>query len=272
MTASLAARLARLEERSAPPPATAVPLDPVELAQRAGIQPDPWQADVLQTTATQVILLAARQSGKSTISGLLAVDEAIHRPPALVLLLAPALRQSQELFRKVLDALRALDALAPPIVAESALRLELANGSRIISLPGANDATIRGYSNVALLIVDEAARCADPLYMALRPMLAISGGRLILLSTPFGKRGFFHHEYTEGGPEWHRVKITADQCPRIDPAWLAAERERIGDWWYQQEYGCEFVETDDQVFGYDLVTSAVSSEVAPLFPVGRVAA
>jgi hypothetical protein len=246
-------------------------LDPVRLARAAGIDPDDWQADALRTSAAQLLLLAARQSGKSTVSALLAIYEAIYRPPALVLLLAPALRQSQELFLKVLAALHALGASAPAVAAESALRLELANGSRIISLPGANDATVRGYSNVALLIVDEAARVSDPLYMALRPMLAISGGRLVLLSSPFGKRGFFHHEYTEGGPEWHRVKITADQCPRIDPAWLAAERERIGDWWYQQEYGCEFVETDDQVFGYEMVTRAISSDVAPLFPDGLAA-
>lgn len=250
----------------------AMALDPAHLARRVGIDPDPWQSDVLRTSAAQVLLLAARQSGKSTISSLLALDEAVHRPPALVLLLAPALRQSQELFRKVLTGLQGLGDLAPPIVAESALRLELANGSRIISLPGANDATIRGYSNVALLVVDEAARVSDQLYQAVRPMLAVSGGRLVLLSTPFGKRGFFHHEYTEGGPEWHRALVTAYDVPRIDRAWLEAERARIGDWWFRQEYMCEFVETDDQVFGYDLVTSAVSSDVAPLFPAGRVAA
>ncbi len=247
-------------------------LDPVRLAGRAGVEPDPWQADLLRSRARQMLLLCARQSGKSTVSGLLAVDEAVYRPPALVLLLAPALRQSQELFRKVQEALQALGELAPPIVAESALRMEMVNGSRIISLPGGKDATIRGYSNVALLIVDEAARVPDTLYQSVRPMLAVSGGRLVLLSTPFGKRGFFFHEYTEGGPDWHRVKITAEQCPRISPEWLREERDRIGDWWYRQEYMCDFVETDDQVFGYEMVTRAVSGDVTPLFPLGKAAA
>jgi hypothetical protein len=157
------------------------------------------------------------------------------------------------------------------VVAESALRLELANGSRIVALPGSKEATIRGYSSVALLVVDEAARVSDTLYQSVRPMLAVSGGRLVLLSTPFGKRGFFHHEYTEGGPGWERVKITAPELARIDPRWLADERNRIGDWWYRQEYMCEFVETDDQVFGYDDVMRAISSEVPPLFPVGAAA-
>jgi hypothetical protein len=73
-------------------------------------------------------------------------------------------------------------------------------------------------------------------------------------------------EYTEGGPEWHRAKVTADQCPRISPKWLEAERAKIGDWWYMQEYLCEFVETDDQVFSHDLVSRAISSDIAPLFP------
>ena len=70
-----------------------------------------------------------------------------------------------------------------PVVAESALRLELANGSRVVSLPG-DEKNIRGYSGVTLLVIDEAARVADELYYAVRPMLAVSQGRLVALSTP----------------------------------------------------------------------------------------
>jgi hypothetical protein len=198
----------------------------------------------------------------------LAVDEAIHRPPALVLLLAPALRQSSELFRQVKATLTALGDVVPPLKQESALTLEMVNGSRIVCLPG-TEHTVRGYAKVALLVVDEAARVSDGLYQSVRPMLAVSQGRVVLLSTPFGKRGFFHHEFTEGGPDWHRVRITAHEVPRIDPAWLAGEREKIGDWWYRQEYLTEFVETDDQVFSYDSVQKAMSDEVEPLF--GRAA-
>ena len=73
---------------------------------------------------------------------------------------------------------------------ESRLSIELETGSRIVSLPG-REATIRGFSGVHLLVVDEAARVADELYQAVRPMLAVSGGRIVLLGTPFGKRGFF---------------------------------------------------------------------------------
>jgi hypothetical protein len=242
----------------------ALALDPVALARQLGLTPDAWQAELLRTDARQRILLCCRQAGKSTVSALLALHTALYRPPALVLLLSPSLRQSQELYRKVRSDYRALGDAAPGVLEETALRMELANGSRIVSLPG-KESTVRGFSGTSLLIVDEASRVSDALYHAVRPMLAVSGGQLVLLSTPFGKRGFFWHEWAEGGADWHRVMITANECPRIDPAWLARERAAIGDWWFRQEYLCEFVDTADQVFGMEVVLRALSSEVQPLF-------
>jgi hypothetical protein len=242
-------------------------LDPVIFARSLGLDPDPWQADVLRSDAKRLLLLCSRQAGKSTVTALLALHTALYQPGALVLLLSPSLRQSSELFRKVADFYRRAGAPVPS-EAESALRLELANGARVVSLPG-KEATVRGYSGVALLVIDEAARVVDDLYYSVRPMLAVSGGRLIALTTPFGKRGFFHHEWTQGGDGWGRVKVTAEQCPRIAPAFLAEERAALGDWWYRQEYLCEFVETRDQVFTYEEVMAALSRDVKPLFGGGR---
>src|SRR6266508_5619671 len=83
-------------------------LDPVRMAQAAGIVPDDWQARVLRSASPRLLLNCSRQSGKSTISALMALHAALYMPGSLVLLLAPSLRQSQELFRKVKDAARAL--------------------------------------------------------------------------------------------------------------------------------------------------------------------
>ena len=116
-----------------------------------------------------------------------------------------------------------------------------------------------------LLVVDEASRVPDDLYQAVRPMLAVRGGRLVLLSTPFGTRGFFHHEWTEGGADWQRVQVTAADCPRIAPAVAGGRARAIGEWWYRQEYVCEFVETVDQVFGYELIQAALHDDVAPVW-------
>ena len=244
----------------------AMGLDPALFARSVGLEPDPWQADVLRSPAKRMLLLCCRQSGKSTTTALLALHTASYYPGSLVLLLSPSLRQSSELFRKVAGFYGAL-AEPVPADAETALRLELSNGSRVVSLPG-TESTVRGYSGVDLLVVDEAARVEDSLYYAVRPMLAVSRGRMIALSTPWGKRGWYHKAWTEGGEAWQRVKVTAEECPRISAEFLAEERAAIGDWWYKQEYECEFVETDESLFTYEQVTGAVSSDVAPLFAIG----
>lgn len=238
--------------------------DALLLAKRVGITPDAWQADLLRTRAQQMILLCSRQAGKSTVTSLLALHEALYQPGALVLLLSPSLRQSQELFRKVKDSYNALEVKTVAAREESSLRMEFGNGARIVALPGKEE-TIRGFSGVRLLVVDEASRVPDALYMAVRPMLAVSGGRIVLLSTPFGKRGFFHQEWTEGGVAWRRVKVTAYDCPRIAREWLVQERKSIGDWWFRQEYLCEFVESVDSVFAYDDIMRALDADVKPLF-------
>jgi hypothetical protein len=118
---------------------------------------------------------------------------------------------------------------------------------------------------VRLLVVDEASRVEDALYYSIRPMLAVSGGRLVCLTTPFGKRGFFFDEWENGGASWERVKITAYDCPRISEEFLEEERRALGDWWFSQEYLCEYRDTTDQVFSYDVVMSAINPNVKPLF-------
>jgi hypothetical protein len=229
----------------------------------AGMTPDPWQAELLRSDWKRALLLCSRQAGKSTVTAAIATHTAIYQPGSLTLLLSAAQRQSGELFHTVMCFYHSLPH-APAVAHESALRVELTNGSRIIALPG-KEATIRGYAGVDLLVIDEASRVDDALYYSVRPMLAVSGGRLIALSTPFGKRGFFHQEWTEGGSDWHRTKITAYDVPRISSEFLEEERRALGDWWWRQEYMCEFMETTDQLFSYDLIMEAMDSSIAPLF-------
>ena len=167
-------------------------LDRVSFARGLGLDPDPWQEDLLRSTSDRVLLNCCRQSGKSTMTGLIALHRALYHPGSLILCLAPALRQSQELFGKMLGFYRDLERPVLP-QAERKLSLELDNGSRIVTLPS-TEKTIRGFCGAALLIVDEASRVADELYFAVRPMLAVSGGSLMMLSTPYGKCGIFFEE------------------------------------------------------------------------------
>jgi Terminase large subunit, T4likevirus-type, N-terminal len=240
-------------------------LDRVSFAKRLGLEPDPWQKDLLGSKSDRVLLNCCRQSGKSTMTAIIALHRALYHPGSLILCLAPALRQSQELFGKVLGFYRDLGRPVLP-QAERKLSLELENGSRIVTLPG-SEKTVRGFSGAALLIVDEASRVADELYFAVRPMLAVSGGSLIMLSTPYGKRGIFFEEWSLGHG-WERYEVPATECPRIPASFLEEERRALPARVYRQEYECSFEETEDQVFSYEDVQAAMSEDVTPLF--GRV--
>jgi hypothetical protein len=238
-------------------------LDPAWFMQHVGLMPDPWQAQLLRSKTKRLLLNCSRQSGKSTTTAILALYEAIHFPESLILLFSPSLRQSSELFKKVTERLSSLD-VRPKLTEDNRLSLRFDNGSRVVSLPS-TEGTIRGFSGATLIIVDEASRVPDDLYRAMRPMLAVSGGRLVLMSTPFGRRGFFFEEWQAGAGEWERIAITADQCPRITKAFLAEELATLGEWWYKQEYFCIFVETVDQLYTYESIQSAFDHDVVPLF-------
>src|SRR5262245_52428499 len=232
------------------------------IAADCGIALDRWQADLMRSTAPRILLLCARQTGKSTVSALIALATAVMQPGALVLLVSPSQRQSGELFRVVMRHLRELPG-APGIRAESALRVELANGSRIVALPG-DERTIRGFAGAALVVLDEAARIEDELIAAVRPMLATSGGRLIMLSTPFGKRGVFFEAW-HGSDSWHRVRVAASECPRISQAFLDEELRELGQQRFSEEYGLAFLENSEAVFPTTVIDRAVTNEVRPLW-------
>lgn len=258
---------------------------PIELAVRAGITPDPWQEDVLRSDASRLILNCSRQAGKSTTVAVLATHTALTQAGSLTLIVSRAERQSGELMAKVKTTFRALGQTVA-IEGESALQIRLENHSRIIALPGKED-TIRSFSGVSLLILDEASRVPDATYYAVRPMLAVSGGRLVILSTPFGQRGFFWEQWQRVGgcedgderewqewraDEWHAFRVPAPSCPRMEPAFLADERVEMGDFWFKQEYLCQFIQPIESVFNLAAISDSIHSDVLPLFgqPAGMI--
>ena len=127
----------------------------------------------------------------------------------------------------------------PRVHAESALRLELANGSRVVSLPG-SEKTTRGYSKANLVILDEASRIEDSLISSLRPMQAVSkGARFVVMSTPWGRRGFFFERWRSTDPGWLKVEVAATECPRIPEEFLREQERELGPLLFRQEYRCD---------------------------------
>jgi hypothetical protein len=223
----------------------------------AGFDHEPRQAALLRSTAPRMLIGACRQWGKSVTAALMAVVEALIVPRALVLLLAPVQRQSGELFAKVTGI---YDALGRPVPEQRRTQttLELLNGSRVIALPGVAS-TVRGFSSVRLLVVDEAAFARDELFAAVSPMLSRSRGRLLMLSSAFARRGFFFESWENGGDDWFRTKVTAADVPALSPEFLAAERRVLGPRLYAMEYEFQFSDVLASAFDPDAIERALEA-------------
>lgn len=242
----------------------ALALDPCLLAERAGLALDGWQRDALRTPSKRLLVNASRQSGKSTVAAVKGVHTALYEPRATVLFLSPSLRQSQELFRASLSVFRAL---GRPIEAdaETALRLELENHSRIVSLP-ATETTIRGIAAPRLIVFDEASRVPDSLFASVLPMIATAPDATVMgLSTPNGRQGWWAERWFSDEP-WERFEIPATQCPRITPAFLEEVQQTMGRYWFEQEFLVKFVDAAGQVFKGDDIAALLDPSVTPLWP------
>lgn len=155
----------------------------------------------------RALLLCSRQSGKTTTTALMALHRALYQASALIVVVSPSQRQSAEMLRTIKLLHSNLDG-APGLASESVLKIEFANGSRILALAG-TEKTVRGFAGASLVVIDEAARVEDELLAAVRPMLATSDGSLIALSAPAGKRGWFFESWIGNDPAWHRIRVYA---------------------------------------------------------------
>lgn len=239
----------------------AATLDPVYFMRAAfDMEPDTWQKKLLRKSPERALLLCSRQSGKSTVSACIALFTAVSKPSSLVLIISKASRQAEELFRKMKTGLGFVtENKIIDVVHETQRMIEFSNGSRVLSLPGKHE-TIRAYSSVSYLIIDEASQVPDELYKTVRPMLAVSGGNIICMTTPYGKRGFFFEAW-KSDSSWYKVKITAEDCPRITDEFIQEELEASGEWWVKQEYFCEFVDSEDQLFDWDQFNACIDNSI-----------
>ena len=222
-----------------------------------GYDPDPWQSQVLRSTSKRLAILCGRQMGKSLTTACKAIHRALYFPSSLVLLISRSQDQSDELYRKVINAYNALDRPLQA-VREMASEIELENSSRIVALPN-NPDTIRGYSDCSLLVIDEASRVPDAVIVATMPMLMASSGDVVILSTPCGRTGYFYEQFTDPHGKWEKVVAKASDCPRFDPEMLADVARDLGPIMARQELFCEFVSDGQSVFGADSIDKAFES-------------
>jgi hypothetical protein len=233
-------------------------------AEALGFTPDPIQQQVLDHAGSRLLLCCTRQWGKSTTTAARAVHQAFFYPGSLILIAAPAGRQSGLAFQRCSSFLAKLG-IPRRGDGINDISFVLPNGSRIVGLPNA-EATIRGFSAPAFLMIDEAARVPDALYYALLPMLATNPAALLwLLSTPNGREGFFYREWADPNSAFSRVSVTAYDCPRIPRDFLDKQAATLPRHEFEQDYLCAFHSPSGSLLTEDEIDQAIHPEATPIF-------
>ena len=126
----------------------------------------------------------------------------------------------------------------------------LTNGSQIVSLPDSEE-TIRGFSAPRMIVVDEAAFASESVFQALEPMLLVSNGTLIILSTPNGQTGYFYDQWHADPSPWTKVMGSLERCPRVSPEAIETIRKSVSKDIFEQEFECKFVPASGQVISLE---------------------
>lgn len=224
--------------------------------------PDPWQVDALREMVTlrrNVMLCCSRGAGKSAVVAVAAYLEACLGGFALIV--SRSDEQAMTMMGYVATAHRELR--LEPATRATMHNIAFKNGGQILSRPCRAD-TLRGKHKVTMLIIDEAAAVPDEVWRVATAMTAVSKGRVVLLSTPFGKRGFFWEEWNSGR-DWERYQVPWTMCPRITREHVEEDRARHGDMWVSQEYDCIFHGSGQGLFNVEQFQACVDPSLVCLY-------
>jgi hypothetical protein len=230
-----------------------------------GIALDPWQRELVKTPpGGRAICLVHRQAGKTTAAAIATSHHLIFGPAGSTsLVLAPTQRQSGEAIRRIRGLLLKAGA---KLETDNAFSLQLENGSRVLGLPGQDDAAIRGLTVDGILVVDEAARVTDALFQAAMPMVLRHArtARVMLLSTAWAKAGFFYRIWTEGDPrDWAKIEAMIDECAHLSPDDIERERRSMPASVFAREYLNEFDSLESRLFDLNSLAAAFGEVIGP---------
>ncbi len=228
---------------------------------------DKWQQQVLDTTGNMCVC-SGRQSGKSTVIAIDAGEYAIKNSKKNIMIIASVERQALLLFEKVLAHIYNKDKtlIRTGKNRPTKHKLMMKNGTTIHCLPtGDSGYGIRGYT-IDRLYADEAHFINEDVWAAVTPMLATTGGDIILLSTPFGTSGYFYRCFHDKNFTAIHVNTEEVAAQRQDPQktlmleFLKDEKLRMTKLQYQQEYLGLFVGGIQRFFPDDLIDSLCTNK------------
>ncbi|MCO5166597.1 MAG: terminase family protein [Planctomycetes bacterium] len=211
----------------------------------------PWWAQRMATRseAETRILVAGRQSGKTSWAGFEVLRIACERPGSYSAVLAPTYPIAQT----AIDRLRGLCAEIPGTVwKEQKKRFLLPNGSRIAVFSADREDAVRGPTIDGALWIDEGAYLSERAYEAALGALASGNGRVIVTTTPAGKN-WVYQEFTSEDAENARFRFRSADSPYSNKARLRRLRKKMSADKAAQEFDAVFV--DDLLLAFPDVSA-----------------
>lgn len=217
---------------------------------------DPWQEELIKCKG-DITVVSGRQCGKSAGVSILISEEAVNIQNSYILIGAYTIEQAELLFWKIKDYMWAKH--SGMIKGRPTLHfMELINGSKIIcKAVGDTGAGMRG-PTVTTLVLDEAAFIPDRAWVAIEPVISVSKGRTILLSTGQCKTGFFYKSTLR--EEVTIFHVSARDCPRHTKEFLDRKEAEMSPIAFAQEYLGEFLDDYNRKFTDEWIAKVCTLE------------
>jgi phage FluMu gp28-like protein len=229
-----------------------------------GWEAHPTQREWLLADARTKVASCGRRWGKTEAAAVDATTFALVNPGSVQMIVAPTYDQSRLIFGTV-ERLALTSPLTRGIVKVTRTpypRLALA-GSVIMARTADEDGrNLRGHA-ADRVIVDEAAYVRDSvLAEVIAPMLADRDGRLVMISTPFGKNHFYRafvkgREQNEPNGGYAAFSFASWANPYISRQYIERQRSEISPRQFAVEYEAQFIDDASCVFAWEDIQAAV---------------
>lgn len=217
----------------------------------------PYQEKMMETylNSNKVVVLSARQTGKSQTSAIFLLWFAMFNLDKTILIVANKNANAMEMISRISYSYEALPMWLKPGVTHDGFNkheIKFDNGSRIVSTATSENSG-RGMS-ISLLFLDEFAFVAknvqDAFWTSILPTLS-TGGACIMTSTPNGANDKFasiwraaNFESNKDGMQFVPIHVKWDEPPGRDERFKQDQIAMLGELKWKQEYECEFLSSD----------------------------
>jgi hypothetical protein len=208
------------------------------------------QEKILNADKRFIVVMCGRRFGKSELSQILIIKEALKG--GNVAYITPTYGLAQVFFERLTKVLPFKSNI-------SKLKIYCPNEGSIEFFTGERLDNLRG-RKFHLVIVDEAAFIADledGWNNSIRPTLTDYEGKAVFLSTPRGKNFFYSLFMKQGENDWQSFKFSTYDNPHINPREIDEARIQLPEVVFEQEYMANPSENSANPFGNAFIKRCV---------------